>query len=414
VAKTGASAPARAVCSVTWGSASADRSITALKPLPRTPVPRPTGQGSRPPGRSRRRSSEHRPPRSTGARQTAPFGAPRARPHRGREPHLFGGAAPHSTRGTANGTLRSTARTASPGQGTRRSSEHRAPHPTGTGNRTSSEARPPPQPGHGRRHSSERRAHGLTGTGNLTSSEARPPISNPARAHSSRRQGTPAPGARQTALFGAPRARPRRNQADGALRGTARQAPPGQGRRRPSGHREPRPVGTGNRPSSEDRPPISPGQDLVTGWAPRPLGQGRRRSSEHRPPRLAGTATPSSSEPGRPTPPEQGTRTSSEARRPRLGSDGDLQPHPGNRRLSGHRAPGPGTGIPALLGGPDPPSHGPPATPPLGAGPPATRGQGSADCTPPASADWRSATAIDLGRRPTPGRTVTAGRQRPQ
>ena len=42
-AVTDASATAAKECSVTWGSASADRSITASKPLPRTPVPRPSG-----------------------------------------------------------------------------------------------------------------------------------------------------------------------------------------------------------------------------------------------------------------------------------------------------------------------------------------------------------------------------------
>lgn len=42
---TGASAPGRVVCSTTWGSASADRSVIALKSLPRTPVTPPERAG---------------------------------------------------------------------------------------------------------------------------------------------------------------------------------------------------------------------------------------------------------------------------------------------------------------------------------------------------------------------------------
>jgi hypothetical protein len=43
--RKGASAPIRVVCSMTWGSASADRSIIASTPLPRTPVPPPERAG---------------------------------------------------------------------------------------------------------------------------------------------------------------------------------------------------------------------------------------------------------------------------------------------------------------------------------------------------------------------------------
>ena len=260
VATTGASAPDCAVCSVTWGSASADRSITALKPLLRTPVPRPTGRtpGHRHGADGALRSTAHHVPPGTGS--TALFGRREAPFHRG----------------TANGALRGTARTASPGQGT--ASLRRR----GT----------PLHPGHGRRHSSERREHGLTETGNHISSEARHPISPETGNHissearhptsnrpesSSCRQGTPAPGARHTALFGAPRARPRRSPATGAPRSTARQAPSGQGTRRPSGHRAPHPTGTGQTalfgapraPPRRDREPA-----LFGGPAPHLTGSG--------------------------------------------------------------------------------------------------------------------------------------------
>jgi hypothetical protein len=369
VATTGASAPARAVCSVTWGSASADRSITALKPLPRTPVPRPTGQGSRPPARGRRRSSEHRPPRTNrdrvirplrkaggsvppghgkrrpsghrahgltgagnctsseaqpptppGARQTALFGAPRARPHRDREP----------------GALRSIGPPTPPGQGT-----------------TPLRRRgPPPHPGHGKRHSSGRRAHGLTGTGNHTSSEARPPIppetgnhtssearpptSNPARAHCSRRQGTPA----------------HRGTADGVLRGTARTASPESSNRRPSGHRAPGSTGTGQTA---------------------PLGAPRAPPRRDREPALLGGPAPHLTGPvprhGMGTPPTGAGQTAL------FGAPPATPRRDRDPELLGARATDPtGAGNPSLLGGPAPPprlGRGPPASPrqpaPLGA-----------------------------------------------
>jgi len=342
VATSGASAPARAVCSVTWGSASADRSITALKPLPRTPVPRPTGQGSRPPGRSRRRSSEHRPPRSTGARRTALFGAPRARPHRDREPGALRSIGPPTPPGQGTGPPRRLGPPPQPGHGRRRSSEHRAHGLTGTGNHISSEARPPIPPE----------------TGNHISSEARPPISNPARAHGSCRQGTPALGARQTALFGAPPARPRRSPATGALRDTARQAPPGQGtgpprRIGPPSHRA-RTLSRDGHPAHWGRADgalRSTGRHASPGprpRAPRSPGDRPHRSREPGPPRRTGapasarTGT-SSLAPATGTPrgiarqdPGLESRTSSEARTPHL--TGHRPPRPsgqGHRRLAG-------------------------------------------------------------------------------
>ena len=167
VTTTGASAPGRAACSMTWGSASADRSIIASTPLPRTPVPQPSRAGAPghrdsaggtprgaartvPPGQGHPASSEAGRPRSTGARQTAPLGEPRAEPHRGQ----------------ATGALRSIVRRASLGQGTSGSSEPRAPHPTGQGTASSSEPTAPHPTGQGTASSSEPTAPHPTGTGN--------------------------------------------------------------------------------------------------------------------------------------------------------------------------------------------------------------------------------------------------------
>jgi hypothetical protein len=176
---------------MTWGSASADRSIIASTPLPRTPVPPPIwagtpslpGQGNRrillciarlvpgigqptlfgvsrvrfhpgqhptsseggwvPPGCGRRSSSEPRAPSLIGERQPAPFGVLCAVFHWDREP----------------GALRSLGHPISSGQGTWSSSEPRAPQ-------ISSEQ--------GKWSSSEPRALGSTpGQENRTSSEDR-------------------------------------------------------------------------------------------------------------------------------------------------------------------------------------------------------------------------------------------------
>jgi len=125
-------------------------------PLPRTPVPRPMGQGlpatwsmaggaSRgtarqvPPGQGRPASSEGGRHRSTGVRQAALFGAPGVEPHRGK----------------ANGGFRIIARRASPGQGTRGSSEPGAPHPTGQGTGSPSGPTAPHPTGQEDRASSE-------------------------------------------------------------------------------------------------------------------------------------------------------------------------------------------------------------------------------------------------------------------
>jgi hypothetical protein len=219
-------------------------------------------------------SSHTRPPPyaaghpATGTRQTALFGAPRAWFHRDQ----------------VRRPLRRTHGTVPPGYGNRHSSERRAHDLTGTGNRTSSEARHPTPPGQG--------------TGPL---RRRGTPSRPGQCPRPRWQGTPAPGARQPALFGALRAR---------LHGTGNPAlfgasgPPPHRDREPDlfGGAAPHPTGTGNRTSSEVRPPISPGQDLAMGWTPRPLGPadgaprstdrhaspgpGNRRSSEHRAPGL--------------------------------------------------------------------------------------------------------------------------------
>jgi len=105
---TGASAPARGVCSVMWGSASADRSIIASESLPRTPSPA-FGLGPRLFRASRCGSSEPRRP------VPAPAGTPRpdgADPATEAGPPVFGPADP----------------------------------PRGTRRRSSSEPRPPPSP----------------------------------------------------------------------------------------------------------------------------------------------------------------------------------------------------------------------------------------------------------------------------
>jgi len=157
---TEASASARSVCSVMWGSAQADRSIIASGSLPRTPSPA-FGLGPRLFRASRGDSSEPRRP------VPAPAGTPR--------PEEW----------------------TPPSRRTRRSSDQRT-HPDGTRRRSSSEPRPPssprvrkprlfgaraPPPGiraplrRGRpRRSSERWTH-LVGPGRRSSSEPRPPPS---------------------------------------------------------------------------------------------------------------------------------------------------------------------------------------------------------------------------------------------
>mgnify|MGYP003702039279 FL=1 len=174
--KKGASAPIRVVCSMTWGSASADRSIIASTPLPRTPVPPARkGRDSRPPGagqpaliyKLRALGPWHR---SNGALRSTARPVPP-----GTSPELFGAWVGFHRR-TTTSTPRGAGRRSPPGQGNRSSSEPWRPHPIGTGTWSSSEPRASIPPEQGRRSSSEPREPGST-------------------------------GARQTELFGASRAR---------------------------------------------------------------------------------------------------------------------------------------------------------------------------------------------------------------
>jgi hypothetical protein len=337
--------------------------------------PRPTGQGSRPPGQGNRRSSEHRAPGSTGARQTAPFGAPRARPHRSREPGalrsighptppgarqpaLFGAPRARPHRGTANGVLRSTARTASSGQGTWRPSGHRAPHPTrdrepdllgglaphlnpgqspqprwqgtpahrGTANGALRSTARTASPGHGKRRSSEHRAHGLTGAGNPALLGATGPPLHPGQGTGPPRRTGPPPHRVRTSLRDGHPAH--WGRADGASRGTASLASPGPGNRSSS---EPRALGP-----VRDRDP-----ELLGARAPR-----FHRDREPGPPRRPGApasarAGTSSLAPATGAPrslarqdPGLESRTSSEARTPHL--TGHRPPRPPGQ---GHRRP---------------------------------------------------------------------------
>jgi hypothetical protein len=293
------------------------------------------GQGTAPlrrrgpplhPGHGKRHSSEHRAHGLTGTGNPALFGASGPPPHRDREPDLLGGSAPHPNRGTADGTLRSAARTASPGQGTsplrRRGPPSRTrPEPTA---HVGKEPRPP---GHGRRHSSERRAHGLAGT-------------------------------RQTAPFGAPRARLHRDRADGAPRGTASPAPSGQGtgpprRTGPPSHRV-RTLSRDGHPAHwgrADGAPRSTARHASPGprpRAPRSPGDRPHRSREPGPPRRPGAPASARTGTSSLTPatgasrgiarqdPGLESRPSSEARTPHL--TGHRPPRPsgqGHRRLAG-------------------------------------------------------------------------------
>jgi hypothetical protein len=382
---------------MTWGSASADRSIIASEPLPRTPVPRPTGQGLP----------------ATGTRQTAPLGALGARSHRGREPDLLGGPAPHSTgarqpelfgapraephRGQATGALRSIVRRASPGQGTASSSEPTAPHLTGTGKPhllggaappSHPGQSPPPTgaghpahrgqadgtprgaasrtpPGQSKRSSSERRAPSSTGAGNRTSSEGRPPTSpGQSKRSSSERRAPSSTGTGNRQLFGADGPPPRRDREPDLLGGTAPHLTPGQDR--------PASPGPGNRSSSEPRALSS------TGMGPPPLW-GRANGA------LRSTARPASPGPGK--------RSSSEPRAP--GSTGT-----GNRKLFGADGPPPRRDRePDLLGGPAP--H-----PASGQGPPPHGARQTALLGAPRAAPHRAnATGAprSAGRRDPPG-----------
>jgi len=257
----GASAPAYALCSVTWGSASADRSITASKPLPRTPVPALRGRapGHRdladgaprgtarlvPPGHGNRRSSEHRAHGLTGVQQPAPLGAPRATLHRDREPGALRSIGPPTPPGQGTGPLR---RLGPPPHRDREPDLFggSAPHPTGTGPRY---GMGPPPIGAGRRSSSERRAPRLAGTDTALLGARRPippgqgpgPPRRPRRSpprpgrdiqtrpgnRSSSERRAPGPGTGDPDLLGGPRTP--------HLTGHRPPSPSGQGHRRPAG-----------------------------------------------------------------------------------------------------------------------------------------------------------------------------------
>jgi hypothetical protein len=238
--------PRRALCSMTWGSASADRSIIASEPLPRTPVPAHRGMAPGHPGSEWRRASALRSAGSTGARQPAVFGPPGARLHRG----------------TATGGLRATGRTAPPASSS--SPREAAPGLTGHGNRRSS--------GH--------RAHGSTGA-------RQPAVFGPpgARLHRDSAIGTPRGAARRVPpgsadLLGgpvrSPKPRPPHRTRQPARFGAPRASSTGPGNRRASAHRAPRPPGPGNRRASAHRAPVPPGRP------PSSSGPCGRRSSEHR------------------------------------------------------------------------------------------------------------------------------------
>jgi hypothetical protein len=182
-------------------------------------------------GQGTRGSSESRAPQPNGVRQPELFGAPRAEPHGVRQPELFGAprAEPHGVRQTAlfggpraephrdqgSGALRSIASRFHPGQG--------SPASTGLGNRSSSERRslvpsgwvPAPRGWAPVLLGAPRPASRNPATGTLRSAERQVPPRVP---RSSERG---ALGARQTALFGGPRAEPHRDQGSGALRSIA-------------------------------------------------------------------------------------------------------------------------------------------------------------------------------------------------
>ena len=401
----GASAPDSAQCTMTWGSASADRSIIASKLLLRTPVPRPTGQDTRPTGQGRRRASAYRELRSTvygkrrpswhraydftGARLTELFGAPRARPHRDREPGAFRRTRPPTPPGTGNRTS-SEARhpTSDPGQGTGPLRRHGTPPRNGhVHGLVGKEPRPPR---HGKRSSSEPRVHGLGGVRQTA------PLGAP-------RAGLHGTG--QTAPLGAPRAPAHRDREPDAPRSIGPPTPPGTGNQARFGAPGPPPrTGTGNRTSSEARHPTPPGQDLVAAWEPRPRGRqaarfGAPRAAPHRDqasgaPR--GIARQDSSGTGHraprstaPPPTGAGNRTSSEDRHPRIGSGRDsstAQATGAPRSPARQERAGTRTSSEA----PDPHS--------TGRWHPTPRGRATGDsrvgttrCTSPASAAWRSA-----------------------
>jgi hypothetical protein len=392
------------------------------------------GRDSRPPGQGSRRPSGHRPAGSTGNGKQARFGAPASPP----------------TRGEANGALRSIARRTSPGQGNPSSSEHgrprsnrpefhdldrgRAPDPPGFGRRRASAHRPP------RLRGWEPRALRSTGAPAPPGQGSRRPSAHPPARSS---------GTGQPARFGTPARQFHRDRATGAPRGTGTPDPPGPGNRRASANRHALPPGQGTSGPSRSSAPhptgapqtvrfgasgAAPHRDRATEplrrtGTPVPTGSGsapphRDRATEA--PRSPARPNPS----GRPRPPGHRKRCASAHRAQRLtgarqtapfGESGGA-PHRGREtralRSPGTPAPpGQGTRGPSGPTAPQPERVGPPRRPP---GPPAPRGRtartataGNYRCTSRASArGGRQGNRPRSG--PAPGRTVTAGRQRPQ
>jgi hypothetical protein len=217
----------------------------------------------------KRRSSEHRASNLTGTGIPALFGGAAPPFQSGQRAPLLDRGRAQTQRDTADGALRSTARRASSGQGTPRSSEHGHPRSTGTG-----------QPAFFGAPASQFHWKGIPdlfgGTVPNPTGSGTPRLTGWAPAH--------------------------RGSADGALRGAARCASTGQGKRRSSEHQAPRLEGAGNSSSSEpgpptprEREPATPrGRGLLTRRAgsPRLTKPGKRRSSEHRASGLTGAGPP--------------------------------------------------------------------------------------------------------------------------
>ena len=358
------------------------------------------------PGSGTRRFSDHRAPSLTGTGNPRLFGVEGTPPHGTGNQKPFGadGTPPHGTGNQkpfgADGTPpHGTGRPDLFGGSASRFHPGQSPQPLEVG--------PPAQPGSGRRHSSERREQGLTGQGTRCSSERRAPHPTGAEHRKSSEDRAPSlTGVRQTALFGASRARPRRDREPAALRSRRHPTPPGQGTSGSSEPKAPHPTGQGtgspsgptaphpteqvDRTSSEDRragstgsgpappqrdratgTPRSPAHPVPPGWVPSPLGArqtallGASRAGPHgtRQPGLLGAPRVGphrDREPealrGRrhPTPSGQGTHGSSESRAPH--PTGTCRPvlfgGSASRFQSGQGTPPHGVRQTALLGAP--------------------------------------------------------------
>jgi hypothetical protein len=372
---------------MTWGSASADRSIIASTPLPRTPVPPPERVGTPGlPGQGNRRFFTSIARSVPGIVQSAALRSTARSVPPGTSPELLG-ARVGFHRGTADGALRSPASRASPEDDNQHPSGRWAALSTGTGNpKLFGASVPPIPPEQGRRSSSEPREPGSTGArqtelfgaprarfrpgqGNRTSSEGRRPRLTLARVPRPRGRAPPVtPGAAQTALLGGPRATPH-GAAQTALFGGPRATPhPGPRRRHSSEGREQRLTrsradGTLRRAASNASPGVA--QTALLGGPRATLHpeSRRRHSSEGREQRFTrsradGTPRRAASRfhrPGKPASPGSGIRSSSERRAP-VSRDGSPPPRgrapelfgaplapppgPGNRHSSEGRASG--------------------------------------------------------------------------